>query len=149
MRNGSRHKGARALAVGAVMLSLVAAACGSSSKKTTGSTSNTTGGASATPTTNNPNPIKIGIEEPLSGPTASKDSADMVQNVLQKMKEFSVIDGRPVQIIVRDDQGSATTAAAVARQLIDQDKVDVFLGPQFTPLAQPVLPLVTAAKLFE
>lgn len=38
------------------------------------------------------------------------------------------IDGMPVQVLIRDDQGSAETTATLARELIEVDQVDMLVG---------------------
>jgi branched-chain amino acid transport system substrate-binding protein len=132
-------------------MSLVAA-CSSSSKKastaTTAAPSAGTTASSAAPA--NSTPIKIGVMLPLSGALAgtSADYSPMVP-LLTKEAGNATIDGRPVQVILKDDSGTAAGAASTARELIDQEKVDVLLGPLYTALAQAVLPLTTAAKMFE
>jgi branched-chain amino acid transport system substrate-binding protein len=87
---------------------------------------------------------------PLSGPLAgsSADYAPMVP-LLTKEAGNTTIDGRPVQIILKDDTGTAAGAASTARELIDQEKVNIILGPLYTAMAQAVLPLTNAAKMFE
>jgi branched-chain amino acid transport system substrate-binding protein len=135
---------------------LLVAACSSSKKAsttattaaTTGTTAGGTTASSAAPT--NTSPIKIGVMLPLSGPLAgsSADYAPMVP-LLTKEAGNTTIDGRPVQVILKDDTGTASGAASTARELIDQEKVNVILGPLYTAMAVAVLPLTNAAKIFE
>lgn len=137
---------------GVLAMGLVAA-CSSSSKSSSSSTTAATTGGGSTASTSAPantSPIKIGVMLPLSGALAgtSADYAPMVP-LLTKEAGNSTIDGRPVQVILKDDSGTAAGAASTARELIDQEKVDIMLGPLYTALAQSVLPLTTAAKMFE
>jgi branched-chain amino acid transport system substrate-binding protein len=81
----------------------------------------------------------------LSGTFATPQYLDVL-NAMLKLPGNDKIDGRPVQIISKDDQGNATTGAAAARELLDSDKVDVIIGTNFTAVANAELPLTTAAK---
>src|SRR5258708_2693847 len=89
---------------GIVALSLVAACSSSSKPSSTAAT--TAGGSTSAPA--NSSPIKIGVMLPLSGPLAgsSADYAPMVP-LLTKEAGNTTIDGRPVQIILKDDTGTA------------------------------------------
>ncbi len=145
-------KRSKVVFAGVLAMALVAA-CSSSSKSSSSATTATTSGGGSTASTAAPansSPIKIGVMLPLSGPLASTsaDYAPMVP-LLTKEPGNSTIDGRPVQIILKDDGGTAASAASTARELIDQEKVDIILGPLYTALAQSVLPLTNSAKMFE
>src|SRR3981081_3670793 len=109
----------------ATAASLILAACGSSGSKTTASSATT-----KQPTGASSTPLKIGVELPLSGPlgTSSANYAPLVSKLTSEPGN-AVIDGHPVEVILGDDGGTATGAASAARQLIDQNKVDIFLGP--------------------
>ncbi|MDE0607635.1 MAG: ABC transporter substrate-binding protein [Acidimicrobiaceae bacterium] len=54
------------------------------------------------------------------------------------------VDGRPVELIVRDIEGNPETAGRVAQELLD-DKVSAILGPAFFDVNQAILQ-VTAGK---
>jgi branched-chain amino acid transport system substrate-binding protein len=81
----------------------------------------------------------------LSGTFATPQYLDII-NAMTKVPGNDKIDGRPSQIIAKDDQGNATTGSAAARELLDSDKVDVIIGTNFTAVANAELPLTTAAK---
>jgi len=155
--------------IGALALAtvLVAAACGSDNKSGSGttttkaaaattaaaSTATTASGAAGTTastaaaTTANANqtPIQIGVLLPLSGTFATPQYLDIL-NAQPKMPGNDKIDGRPYQIISKDDQGNATAGAAAVHELLDSDKVDVIIGTNFTAVANAELPLTTASK---
>ncbi len=77
------------------------------------------------------NPFLIGHIADLTGNEASTGS------LAQKSVEFAAelinaaggIDGREVQVITKDAQSNSATAADVARQLIEDDGVEVIVGP--------------------
>jgi branched-chain amino acid transport system substrate-binding protein len=127
----------RRTAVAAVAVSaLVMSACASSGTSSSGSNT----------------PIKIGVLLPLSGPlaAAAKDYGGVVNAIKAgKDPKFTKIDGRPVEVTLVDDTGTAAGAASAARQLMDQTGVDVMLGPLYTGMAQATLPLVTAKKMLD
>jgi branched-chain amino acid transport system substrate-binding protein len=152
------------------LLAVVAAACGSDNKSsssgaattaasgTTATTAagggpTTTGASGSTGTTaasgatgsSGTGPIKIGVLLPLSGTFATPQYLDII-NAMVKIPGNDKIDGSPVQIISKDDQGNATAGAAATRELLDSDKVDVIIGTNFTAVANAELPLTTAAK---
>ena len=101
---------------------------------------------------NGKGPIKIGVEIPTSGPRASASTVyGAVAKALgtSKLPGTDTIDGRKVQIIIRDNQGTGPGAAAATRQLLDQDKVDAIIGPLYTTEALSALPLVKKAGVLE
>lgn len=137
------------LVVAAASVALLVAACGGGGSNSSGSTTptgGTTPGGAAAPSAASGEPIKIGVSLPLSGPAASssQDYAPIANN--QAKLGNATIDGRPVQVILRDDQGSPDGGASAVRQLLDQDKVDVILGTNITAAANTEIPLSTDAK---
>jgi branched-chain amino acid transport system substrate-binding protein len=145
-----RHLLFLVLAVG-----LVAAGCGddgSSSAESTADDSTTTTAAGDDAAEPEPElsgePIKIGVLLTMSGPAAN------IGQLLKVPAEFWYeenkdigIDGRPVEMVFRDDGGTASTAATAARQLLDEDGVDVVLGPALSDPSSGALPLLTDAKV--
>jgi branched-chain amino acid transport system substrate-binding protein len=120
----------------------VLAACSSSGDNSKTSSS---GGSSK-------DPIKIGVEIPTSGPLASASTVyGLVAKALgtSKLPGTDTIDGRKVQIIIRDNQGTGPGSAAATRQLLDQDKVNAIIGPLYTTEALSALPLVKKAGVLE
>ncbi len=79
----------------------------------------------------------------MSGPLASAGTVyGLVAKALgtSQMPGTDTIDGRKVEIVLRDNQSTATGAAAATRQLLDQDKVDALIGPLYTDQALAALP---------
>jgi branched-chain amino acid transport system substrate-binding protein len=121
------------------LLVAVAGAC--SSPAESGSSDSKSAGADT--------PIKVGVILPMSGPlaAAATEYLNVAKNLGTKIPDTSTIDGRPVQVVLRDDAGTAAGTATAMRQLLDQDKVDFIIGPLYTLEAQAALPLSTAAKV--
>jgi len=54
--------------------------------------------------------------------------------------------GRPVKVIVYDDESSPNVVRGRYEQLITEDKVDLLMGPYATFLTLPIIPLVEESK---
>lgn len=74
-------------------------------------------------------PVKIGLLVPLTGVFAApgKYMQEGLQLFLQQ--NDNKLAGRPVDLVVADSQGNPQTALTQARKLVEQDKVDVIIGP--------------------
>ncbi|HEY53924.1 MAG TPA: ABC transporter substrate-binding protein, partial [Caldilineae bacterium] len=81
-------------------------------------------------------PIKIGFITDLTGPLAIYGT--MAERGFRLGMEYAAgapgvdgvynIEGCEVQVLVRDDAGSAETTATLARELIDVEDVDILVG---------------------
>jgi branched-chain amino acid transport system substrate-binding protein len=91
--------------------------------------------------------IKIGLLAPFSGPFASL-GAQMEGGIKAWLDTHGgAIDGRKVELLVRDDTGFAPDVAKrLAQGLIVRDQVDFIAGFALTPNAMAVAPLATEAK---
>ena len=127
-----------ALSLGAL---LVAAACSGGNAPV--AATSTPAPATATPAT----PIKIGVLDPLTGTLANvgKDNSDGFKLYLQSIN--NTIAGRPIEVIVADTQGAADVAAAKARDLVENQKVDILAGISQTPECYAVAQYVQKAKI--
>ena len=84
--------------------------------------------------------IKIGSLNTLSGPIGvlGVDQSRAAQLAVDHVNADGGILGKKVEILVRDDEMSPTTAGRVARKLIMEDKVDFLVGVNGTPAAMSV-----------
>jgi branched-chain amino acid transport system substrate-binding protein len=76
-------------------------------------------------------PIKIGASLPLTGEfsepgKAAKQGYEVWEARINE--NGGLIDGRPVQMVIKDDQSNQNTIVADYNALISQDKVDLLLG---------------------
>jgi branched-chain amino acid transport system substrate-binding protein len=76
-------------------------------------------------------PIKIGAIFAVTGPAANlglpeKNTAEMF---VDKLNQAGGINGRKVELIVKDSGGKPENALSMAKQLIDEDKVLAIIGP--------------------
>jgi len=91
--------------------------------------------------------IKVGLIVPFSGPFASL-GAQIEGGVKAYLDTHGgAIDGRKVELLVRDTTGLAPDVAKrLAQGLIVRDQVDFIAGFALTPNAMAVAPLATEAK---
>ncbi len=76
-------------------------------------------------------PVKIGLDNPLTGTYAAVGKNEMIgcQLAVEQVNAKGGILGRPVELLVEDStSGDAGTAVQKARKLIDRDKVNFLLG---------------------
>jgi branched-chain amino acid transport system substrate-binding protein len=91
-------------------------------------------------------PIKIGASLPLTGEfsepgKAARQGYEVWQSMVNE--KGGLIDGRPVEIVIKDDQSNQNTVVADYNALISRDQVDLLLGT-FSSLLN--LPASTVAE---
>src|SRR5262245_17340775 len=92
-------------------------------------------------------PLKIGLILPLTGPFASTGKQIEGACRLYMQVNGDTIAGRKVELIVKDDGGTAPeTTKRIAQELIVRDKVSVIAGFGLTPLALAAAPVATESK---
>lgn len=94
-------------------------------------------------------PIKIGISQPMSGPSGDYMNRQHTVPALLAIDDINKeggIGGRRVEGIVEDNKGDATVGLAVAHKLIEVDHVDaIFITP--TPPTLSTLTIAEPAKV--
>jgi branched-chain amino acid transport system substrate-binding protein len=127
------NKGVVVASITAV-LTLALAACGSGS--------GTSGGSSS-------GPIKIGAVFPLTGPAAPNgDWAKLGTEIaLKDINAAGGIDGRKVEVEFGDDQLEAQKAVTEMNRLINQEKVELVLGPLSSDTVLATLPMLKTANV--
>jgi branched-chain amino acid transport system substrate-binding protein len=112
-------------------VALVVAACGEAEQTTTttaASTSSTVAGE----------PIKIGYDEGFTGFMAYDcQLADQGIKTALAMLD-NQWEGRPLQYFAEDNGSDPVVAVDKARKLVESDKIDVMIGPIFSPSAKAV-----------
>jgi branched-chain amino acid transport system substrate-binding protein len=93
-------------------------------------------------------PVKVVAFLEQTGALASigKNQLAGVQLWVDTIGKTQGILGRPVQLIVKDDGGTAATAGPVAREIVDL-KPDLIVGPLPSAVGGAVLPLFNDAKI--
>jgi len=91
--------------------------------------------------------IKIGLILPMTGPFASTGRQIEAAAKLYMQQKGDTVAGKKVQLIVKDDTGTADVTKRIAQELIVNDKITVMAGFGLTPLALATAPLATQAKV--
>jgi branched-chain amino acid transport system substrate-binding protein len=76
-------------------------------------------------------PIKIGALFAVSGPASNLGGpeAKTAQMLVDRINQSGGLNGRKVQLIVKDTGGKPESAISMAKQLIDEEKVLAIIGP--------------------
>jgi branched-chain amino acid transport system substrate-binding protein len=96
-----------------------------------------------------PKPIRIGFLNLLSG-AAAELGAGMAPGVKLAVDEINAaggVNGRKIEMVVRDEQLKPDVAVAAARELINAEKVDVLMGPLGSNTALAVSEVAKEAKI--
>lgn len=91
-------------------------------------------------------PFKVGLLLPMTGPFAS--TGRQIENGvrLYMSQSGTRVEGREVQIILKDDTGLPDVTKRLAQEMIVNDKVDVLAGFGLTPLALAVAPIASQSR---
>lgn len=90
--------------------------------------------------------LKIGLILPMTGPFASTGRQIEAAAKLYMQQNGATIAGRKVELVLKDDTGTADVTRRIAQELIVNDKVVAIAGFGLTPLALATAPLATQAK---
>jgi len=89
-------------------------------------------------------PIRIGLSMAQTGPlsAAGKSGLLALQIWREDVNAAGGLLGRPVELVVYDDQSNAALTPGIYTKLLDVDKVDLLIAPYSTNLTAPLMPLV-------
>lgn len=97
-----------------------------------------------------PQSIKIGVVGPLS----AKSSEDMGLSIVGGARVFlsdinttGGIMGRPIELVIRDDQAKPEVGVAIARELVEKEKVVAVVGFANTGVALPSAKVLQEARI--
>ncbi|MFL6796128.1 MAG: amino acid ABC transporter substrate-binding protein [Xanthobacteraceae bacterium] len=92
------------------------------------------------------NPIKVGLSLALTGAGAapSKVISTALEIWRDDVNAKGGLLGRPVEIIIYDDQSNPTNVPGIYTKLLGVDKVDLLLGPYGTNFVAPAMPAIIA-----
>ena len=91
-------------------------------------------------------PIKIALLTSLSGPFSGLGESMRAGLQLLLAQSNQEMGGRPIQLLVEDDQGKPDEAVRKVRKLVGQDKVDIILGVISAAVALAIRDIVTESK---
>ena len=93
-------------------------------------------------------PVPVGVILPLSGPSSLAGS-EVIQGVRLAAEEVNaeggVLGGRPIELVVEDDESSPTRGTTAAQKLIQQDGVVAIVGTYNSAVAMAALPVAKEA----
>jgi branched-chain amino acid transport system substrate-binding protein len=90
--------------------------------------------------------LKIGCSLPLTGAGFTAVGKELTGALKVYMQQHGdTVAGRKIELIIRDDAGTADNARRIVQEMIVNDKVDI-VGVGVTPAALSIAQLVTEAK---
>ena len=94
-------------------------------------------------------PYKIGTIQPLSGAGAAggKTALVGVEMAVDRINKSGGINGRPVELVVADDESKPDVARRKAQKLVDDDKIDVQVGGFLSNICLACMPVWEEAKI--
>jgi branched-chain amino acid transport system substrate-binding protein len=94
-------------------------------------------------------PIKLGLLGPMTGPAAGAGKTMMigVQMAMQEINAAGGFGGRPLTLVVGDDQNDPTLAVVQAKRLAFDEKVTFVLGPNLSGNAIAAMPVFVKAQI--
>jgi branched-chain amino acid transport system substrate-binding protein len=90
--------------------------------------------------------LRIGLILPMTGPFASTGRQIDAATRLYLAQHGDKVAGKKVEIILRDDAGTADTTRRIAQELVVNEKVVALAGFGLTPLALATAPIATQSK---
>ncbi len=94
-------------------------------------------------------PIKLGAFFDLTGPSAAIGTPTklVAEMVVKKINQEGGINGRPLELVIADDEGDPTKAAIIAKKFIETDKVTAIIGPTRTDTGMASKPIIEQMKV--
>jgi branched-chain amino acid transport system substrate-binding protein len=94
-----------------------------------------------------PEPIRIGITDPLTGPSANfgKDQVQASEWAVADINAKGGVNGCKLELVIQDHQGKPETGIAVANRFIEIDKVPLFYGG-FSAVVKAMAPVAERGK---
>ena len=94
-------------------------------------------------------PYKIGTEQPLSGAGAAGGKTALVglQMAIDRINKSGGINGRPVEIVIADDESKPDVGRRKVEKLLVEDKVDAHVGGFLSNICLACMPVFEEAKV--
>ena len=95
-------------------------------------------------------PVRIGFIGGLSDRNSDTGQSGLngVQLAIAEANRTGGINGRTIELVVKDDAQNKETAAAAAQALVDA-RVEAVIGPFTSGMAEVIVPILGAAGIFE
>jgi branched-chain amino acid transport system substrate-binding protein len=91
-------------------------------------------------------PFKIGLITPLTGQQATTGKQMEAGARAYMAQNGDTVNGRKIELIVKDDGGIPDASKRIAQELVVNDKVNVLAGMGLTPIALAIAPIATQSK---
>ena len=93
--------------------------------------------------------IKLGLVAPMSGPNARYGSFSMrgAQLAVKEINDAGGVDGRKIELVSGDSQGTPVEGVSATRRLIDSDKVDFIIGDVSSSVTLAMQPVAEDAGI--
>src|SRR3954452_11761283 len=91
-------------------------------------------------------PIKVGFSMALTGAVAPNGKQNLLALEMWRddVNAKGGLLGRPVELVIYDDQSTPANVPAIYTKLVTLDKVDLLLGPYGTNFVAPAIPAIMA-----
>ena len=90
--------------------------------------------------------VKIGLILPMTGPFTTTGKQVEAGARFYMQQNGASVDGKKIELILRDDAGIADNSRRIAQELLVGNKVNILAGFGLTPIALAVAPLATETK---
>lgn len=93
--------------------------------------------------------IKIGVNQPLTGPFAASGTyiVNGAKLAAERINADGGVLGQKIRLVIEDNKSNPTEAAAVAEKLIERDKVPVMMGAWGSSLTLAAMPKLMQYKV--
>ncbi|MGA8591968.1 MAG: ABC transporter substrate-binding protein, partial [Pseudolabrys sp.] len=94
-------------------------------------------------------PYKIGAINPLSGAGAAggKTALVGVQMAVDRINAMGGVNGRPIELIVADDESKPDVGRRKTSKLVDEDQIDAHVGGFLSNICLACMPVWEEAKI--
>ena len=88
-------------------------------------------------------PYKVGSEQPLSGAGAAGGKTAVVglQMAVDRINNNGGINGRPVELVIADDESSPAVARQKTEKMVQEDNIDVHVGGFLSNICLACMPV--------
>jgi branched-chain amino acid transport system substrate-binding protein len=90
--------------------------------------------------------VKVGLILPMTGAFTTTGKQVEAGARFYMQQNGATVDGRKIDLILRDDAGIADNSRRIAQELLARDKVNILAGFGLTPIALAIAPLATETK---
>jgi hypothetical protein len=94
-------------------------------------------------------PFKIGSEQPLSGAGAAGGKTAVVglQMAADRINASGGVNGRPIELVIADDESSPAVARQKTEKLVQEDNIDLHVGGFLSNICLACMPVWEDAKI--